>query len=73
MLVGRVDAAFLGAAADHLRHLLADRLRREPVAAQHVGRDPFALLGEADQEVLGPDIGVAEVARGREGAARARP
>ena len=48
--------------------LLADRLGREPVAAQHVGSDAFAFLGKADQEVLGPDIGMAEVARGREGA-----
>ena len=41
---------------------------REPVAAQHVGSDAFAFLGKPDQEVLGPDIGMAEVARGREGA-----
>ena len=56
----RLDPALLGAAADDLDHLLADRLRREPVAAQQVAGDAFVLLGEADQEMLRADIGVAE-------------
>ena len=63
---GRLDAAFLGAAPDDLGDLLADRLRGETVAAQHVGGDALPLLGEADQEVLGADIGMAELARGSE-------
>ena len=63
---GRLDAAFLGAAPDHLGDLLADGLRGETVAAQHVGGDALAFLREPDQEVLGADIGVAELARGRE-------
>ena len=69
----RVDPALLGAAADDLRHLLADRLGREPVAAQHVGRDAFAFLGKPDQEVLGPDIGMAEARARPRKRGRARP
>ena len=62
------ETTILASELGDLRHLLADRLGREPVAAQHVGRDPFAFLGKPDQEVLGPDIGMAEVARGRKSA-----
>ena len=47
---GRFGAALLRALlADHARHLLAQRLRREAELSQDVGRQPLALLGEADQ------------------------
>ena len=65
----RFDLSFLGAAADHLHHLLADRLRRQPIAAQNVAGDALLLLGEPDQEMLGADIGMAKLVRGSEGVA----
>ena len=60
----RLDLSLLGAAADHLDDLLADRLRRQAVAAQNVASDAFLLLRKADQEMLRADIGMAELARG---------
>ena len=49
--------------------LLAQRLRREAVTAQQVGRQTFAFLGEPDQEMLRPDIRVAEFVGGHESTA----
>ena len=65
----RLGAAILGPFADHLAYLLAQRLRREAVTAQQVGRQTFAFLGEPDQEMLRPDIRVAEFVGGHESTA----
>ena len=69
--IGRVrrgiDTAFFGTAPHHLGHLLAQRLRRQPVFAQDVGGQPVALFGKADQQMLGADIGMAQLVRGDEG------
>ena len=65
----RLGAAILGPFADHLAYLLAQRLRREAVTAQQVGRQTFAFLSEPDQEMLRPDIRVAEFVGGHESAA----
>ena len=54
----RLGAAILRTFADHLVYLLAQGLRREAIAAQQVGGQPFTLFGQADQEVLGPDVRV---------------
>lgn len=56
----RLSAAILGALADHLADLLAQRLRRQAVAAQQVGGQPFAFLSQTDQEMLWTDIRMAE-------------
>ena len=55
--------------ADHLADLLAQRLRREAVTAQQVGHQTFAFLGEPDQEMLRPDIRMAEFVGGHESTA----
>ncbi len=65
----RLSAAILGALADHLADLLAQRLRRQAVAAQQVGGQPFAFLSQTDQEMLWTDIRMAEFIGGHEGAA----
>ena len=65
----RLGTAVLGPLADHLAHLLAQRLRREPVAAQQVGCQAFAFFGQADQKVLWPHIGMTQLVGGHEGTA----
>ena len=57
----RFDLSRLRTAADHLHHLLADRLRRQPIAAQKVASDAFLLLRQPDQEMLRADIRMAEL------------
>ncbi len=65
----RLSASILGALADHLADLLAQRLRRQAVAAQQVGGQPFAFLGQTNQEMLWTDIRMTEFIGGHEGAA----
>ncbi|GCY86220.1 hypothetical protein HmCmsJML149_02033 [Escherichia coli] len=65
----RLGAAILGPFADHLAYLLAQRLRRKAVTAQQVGRQTFAFLGQPNQEMLRPDIRVAEFVGGHESTA----
>ena len=48
---------------------MAQRLRRQAIAAQQVGGQPFAFLGQTDQEMLWTDIRMAEFIGGHEGAA----
>ena len=48
---------------------MAQRLRRQAVAAQQVSGQPFAFLGQTDQEMLRPDIRVAEFIGGHESTA----
>jgi hypothetical protein len=64
----RLDAAFLGALADHPGHLLAQGLRGQAELAQDRGGKPLAFLGQTDQKMLRPDIGMAQLVRGDEGA-----
>jgi hypothetical protein len=64
----RFDLAFLGSAADHLRDLLADRLRREPVTPQDIGCETLTLFREPGEQVFGANIGMAEFRRSPEGA-----
>ena len=49
------------AAADDLLDLAADGLQRDAEGLQGLGRDALALVDEAEQHVLGPDVGVAEL------------
>ena len=48
------------AAAEMGEHDLADRLQVGPAAHQHLGGDPLALADQPEQDVLGPDVVVAE-------------
>ena len=57
---GDVTARGLLALADDLLDLLADGVQRDAQGLQRLGRDAFALVDEAEQDVLGPDVVVVE-------------
>ena len=48
------------ALADDLLDLLPDRVQADPQRLQRLGRDTFALVDEAEQDVLGADVVVIE-------------
>jgi len=48
------------ALADDLHDLLPHRFQADPQRLQGLGRDAFALVDQAEQDVLGPDVVVAE-------------
>ncbi len=66
-LAGRLDrlAGLFGldAGAEQVQHLLADLLELEPEVHQHLGGDAVVLAQQAEQQVLGADVVVVEVAR----------
>ncbi len=55
-----VAAGGLLALADDLLDLLADTLQRDAERLQSLGRDALALVDQAEQDVLGPDVVVVE-------------
>ena len=56
-VVPRFDAG-----AEEIEHLLADLFELEPEVHQHLGGDAVVLTKQAEQEVLGADVVVVEVA-----------
>ena len=50
-------------AAEQLDHLLADAVEVGAELLQHLGGDALALADQAEQDVLGADVGVAELQR----------
>jgi len=57
---GDVPAGGLLALADDLLDLAADSLERDPERLEGLGGDAFALVDEAEQNVLGADVVVVE-------------
>jgi hypothetical protein len=55
-----VPGRCLLALADDLLDLLPDRVQAYPQRLQRLGRDTFALAGQAEQEMLGADVIVIE-------------
>ena len=53
----------LPAVADDLLHLGAHGLERDAERLEGLGRDAFALVDQAEQDVLGPDVVVVEEPR----------
>ena len=60
---GDVSARRLLALADDLLDLLAHGLKGDAQAFERLGSDAFALVDEAEQDVLGADVVVIEHAR----------
>ena len=60
---GDVAGRGLLALADDLLDLLAHGVQGDPEALQSLGGDAFALVDQAEQDVLGPDVVVVEHAR----------
>jgi hypothetical protein len=52
----------VGVGPNGLFHLLAYDVERDPQGVQRLGRDAFALSDETQQDVLGSDEGVVQVA-----------
>ena len=51
------------AGAEQVEHFFADLFELEPEVHQHLGRDAVLFAEQAEQEVLGADVVVVEVAR----------
>ncbi len=60
---GDVTRRGLPAVADDLLHLGAHGLERDAERLECLGGNPFALVDQAEQDVLGPDVVVVEQAR----------
>ena len=60
---GDVPGRRRAALADDLLDLAADGLERDAEALEGLGGDAFALVDQAEQDVLGPDVAVVEQAR----------
>src|SRR5262249_31631354 len=66
-LLALLGGALGGLGAEELEHLFTDVLDLDLQVAQDLRGDALALADEAEEEVVGPDVGVAEVARLLEG------